>query len=175
MDRWKTEGSIPREYYQKITPTYNKLAQEDSCYTSFYGLPQFAALDGRITGIGYVGTVTGIPFTFREVGTRAQFASMQKDKVMKVGRGKVYVLPDGSGGLEIYANPPVVSCRIDVVAANPLDVVTFNPDKDPYPVAEDDYGKIAQYLTTGSLSLPYRTPYDLVNNGKDNSQSPASR
>lgn len=175
MDRWLKDRSIPREYYQTITPTYNKLAQEDGCYISFFGLPQYVALDGLSTGIGYVGSVNGIPQTFREVGTRAEFASMQKDKVMKIGRGKVYVLPDGHCGLEIYASPPVVTFSMDIVAANPLEVVTFNPDKDPYPVAEDDYGKIATYLTTGSLSLPYRTPYDLVNNGKDNSQSPASR
>lgn len=175
MDRWLKDRSIPREYYQRITPTYNRLAQEDPCYSSFYGLPQFVSLDGMATGIGYVGTITGIPYTFREVGNRAEFAAMQKDKVMKIGRGRVYVLPDGHGGIEIYSDPKIVSCALDVVAANPLEVVTFNPDKDPYPVAEEDYGKIAQYLTTGSLSLPYRTPYDLVNNGKDNSQSPASR
>jgi hypothetical protein len=168
-DRWIKDRSIPREYYQTITPTFNRLAQEDSCYVSYFGLPQFVALDGLSTGIGYVGTVNGVPLTFREVGTRAEFASMQKDRTMKVGRNKVYVLPDGHGGLEIYSGSAVTSFRMDVVAANPLDVITFNPDKDPYPVAEDDYGKIAQYLTTGSLSLPYRTAYDLVNIGKDSS------
>lgn len=174
-DRWFKDRSIPREYYQTITPTYNRLAQEDSCYISYFGLPQFLSLDGMATGIGYVGSVNGIPQTFREVGTRAEFAAMQKNRIMKVGRGNVYVLPDGHGGLEIYSDPAVVSFRMDIIAANPLDVTTYNPDLDQYPVAEEDYSKIAQYLTTGSLSLPYRTPYDLVNNGKDNSQSPATR
>lgn len=171
-DRWLKDRSIPREYYQTITPTYNKLAQEDVCYTSFYNLPEFVSLDGMSTGIGFVGTIAGIPATFREVGTRAEFAAMQKDKVMKANGRKVYVLPDGHGGLEVYAGDQIREFRMDVIAANPNKVLGFNLDADTYPVAEDDYGKIATYLTTGSLSLPYRTPYDLVNTGKDNSQSP---
>lgn len=175
MDRWLKDRSIPREYYQTITPTYNRLVQEDNCYVSYYGLPDFVALDGLATGIGYVGTVNGIPCTFREVGTRAEFAAMQKDRVMKIGRGKVYILPDGHGGLEVYADDVIKSFRMDVIASNPLKVAGFNMDSDTYPVAEDDYGKIATYLTTGSLSLPYKTPYDLVNTGKDNSQQANQR
>lgn len=167
-DRWMKDRSIPREYYQTITPTYNKLAQEQSCYVSYYGLPDFVALDGMATGIGYVGSVNGVPATFREVGTRAEFASMQNNRLMKVGR-KVYVLPDGHGGLEIYASDVIKSFSMDIVASNPLSVAGFNIDSDTYPVAEDDYGKIATYLTSGSLSMPYRTPYDLVNIGKDSS------
>lgn len=167
-DRWMKDRSIPREYYQTITPTYNKLAQEDSCYVSYYGLPDFVALDGMATGIGYVGSVNGVPATFREVGTRAELASMQNNRLMKVGR-KVYVLPDGHGGLEIYSSDVIKSFRMDIVASNPLSVVGFNIDSDTYPVSEDDYGKIATYLTSGSLSMPYRTPYDLVNIGKDSS------
>ena len=174
MDRWLKDGSIPREYYQTITPTYNKLSQGDVCYNTFYGIPDLIALDGMGTGMGYVGTVNGIPCTFREVGTRAEFASQQHDRIMKAGR-VAYILLNGSGECEIYYKDSIRDFRMDAILSNPMSLSTFNIEADKYPVAEDDLTKIANYMMSGGLSMPYKTPLDRINDGRDGVVQPLPR
>lgn len=165
--RWRADRDIPRSYYLEVTPTYNKLAQEDACCVTYYDLPAMVALDGLSTGMGYVGTIDGMPCQFREVGSLAEFASMQLVKTMKVDGRNTYVLPDGQGGIRVYSSTAVKSFMMEIIPANPIDVPTFNIDIDRYPMAIDDLSLVANYLTSGGLSLAYRTPIDKVADGND--------
>ena len=173
-DRWNRDRSIPREYYLTIEPTFNRLAQEDSCYVTFYNIPAIMALDGMATGMGYVGTINGIPKTFREVGTRAEFAAMQNDRIMKAGR-KAYILLNGQGEMEVYYNDKIKEFRIDIIPADPLKVPTFNIDVDRYPIAMEDLSKIGNYLMSGGMTMPYKTMVDRINDGRDTTAQPLPR
>lgn len=173
-DRWAKERKIPPIYYQTYFPAYNKLAQEDSCYIKFYDCPSIISLDGTATGVGYVGTINGVPTHFREVSSRAAFSSMQKDRIMKAGR-KAYILFGHNGELEAYYKDAIKEFQIEIIASDPTQVPGYNIDIDTYPLDVADLPKIEQYLLQSDLALSYKTPIDRVNDGRDVTVAPFPR
>ena len=173
-ERWKSDKKIPAIYYLTYLPSYNKLAQEQSCYVKFFDCPDIISLDGRATGVGYVGTINGVPCNFREVSSRASFAAMQSDRTMKAGR-KAYVLFGHNGELEVYYQDAITEFQIDLIASDPTKVPGYNIELDSYPIDISDIPKIEMYLMQGTMSLSYRTPIDRINDGRDITVPPLPR
>lgn len=174
-ERWKQFGKIPPVYYQSYKPTYEVLSQDaDSCYAKFYNVPDIIALDGRATGLGFVGG-NGTLCQFREVSSRSAFASMQSHTTMKKGRGKIYVLVLGGGEIEVYSDLGVEDIMLNAIFADPTKVDTYNVDYDDYPMDVSDIPKMETYLMQGSMGLVYKTPIDRVNDQRDTTIQPLPR
>jgi hypothetical protein len=173
-ERWKQFGMIPPVYYQKYEPDYSKLAQDDEgCYTVFYGTPQIIALDGRASGIGYVGAINDIKCQFREVSTLGELASFQNDRIMKTGR-KAYIL-NGQGTLTVWYKTKIKQFMMEIIAADPTKLPSYNVDFDDYPMDISDIPKMESYMLQGSFGLVYKTPIDRINDGRDITVPPQVR
>lgn len=173
-ERWKAHGMIPPAYYQRFEPDFSKAAQdEDGCYTMFYDIPQIIALDGRASGIGYVGAINDIKCQFREVSTLGELASFQNDRIMKSGR-KAYIL-NGQGTLRVDYKSKIKQFLMDIIAADPREVPSYNVDFDDYPMDISDIPKMETYLLQGSFGLVYKTPIDRINDGRDTTVAPPVR
>ncbi len=173
-ERWKANGFIPPVYYQSYKPQYIILSQDaDSCYSRFYNVPQIIALDGRGTGMGYVGA-NGTLCQFREVNNRAQMASMMSNRIIRKMR-KPMVLLLGGGEIEVYSNDSIENMRIEAVFADPTTVNTYNIDYDDYPVDMGDIAKIEQLLMGGQFTMITRTPIDRINEQRDTTVPPQTR
>lgn len=173
-ERWKQFGKIPPIYYQPFTPQFEVLSQDaDSCYTKFYNVPDIIALDGRATGLGFVGG-DGTLCQFREVSSRSAFASMQNHRTMKKGR-KAYVLMLGGGEMEVYFRDSIENITLNAIFSDPTQVDTYNVDFDAYPMDISDIPKMETYLMQGSMGLVYKTPIDRVNDQRDTTIAPQPR
>lgn len=172
-ERWKVDKDIPYTYYQTFIPEYSVLAQSntDGCFISFYGLPQIIALDGRATGMGFVGTINGKPCTFREVTSRATFASMQTDRVMKAGR-EPYILLLPGGEFQVWYQDAITELKIDAVFADPTKLPDYNVDIDDYPIDQGDVGIVERLLMQGSMRFAASTPIDRINDSRDTTVAP---
>lgn len=168
--RWIAESKVPYVYYQRFEPDYRKLAQEDSCLTKFYDFPQVIQLDQRASGVGYVGTINGVPMSFREVTSRQAFASMQNDRVMKMGRVP-YVLLEGNS-LEVYYKDKIKEFAIEAIFADPTLVPTYNVDYDAYPVDIADVSKMEAYITAIEYKTIINTLIDRISNSRDEASQP---
>jgi hypothetical protein len=174
-ERWKMYSKIPPIYYQKFTPTYSKSAQDDeSCgYTTFYDVPDIIALDGRASGLGYIGSSNEIN-NFREVSSRAAFGSMMGNKVMAAKR-KPLVLVEGGGVIRIYYRDKVKLPEMYIIASDPTQVPLYNINFDAYPMDVSDIPKLETYILQGSFGLTYKTPMDRINDGRDTTVPPPVR
>jgi hypothetical protein len=175
MERWQKFGKIPPIYYQPFEPEYSVLAQEvGACYVKFYDVPDIIALDGRATGLGFVGANDEL-CQFREVSNRSAFASMMNNRIMKKGR-KPYVLMLGNGEMEIYYKDNIENLRLEAVFSDPTTVPSYNVNTDSYPMDVADMARMEQFLMNGgSLSLSYRTPMDRINDQRDTTVNPQVR
>lgn len=173
-ERWKNNGFVPPVYYQKFKPEYVILSQDDgSCYSKFYNVPQIIALDGRATGLGYVGA-NGQLCQFREVNNRAQMASMMNNRIIRKMR-KPMVLMLGGGEMEVYSNDSIENLRMEAVFADPTKVPTYNIDFDDYPIDMGDISRIELLLMQGQINMISRTPMDRVNDQRDTTVPPQTR
>lgn len=173
-ERWKQYGKIPPVYYQPFTPQYNELSQDGTmCYTTFYNIPDIIALDGRATGLGYVGS-DGCQCLFREVSSRAAWASMKEHRSFKRNT-KPYVLFAGSGMCEVWFKDSIENITFNAIFSDPTQVDTYNVDFDPYPMDVSDIPKMETYLLQGSMGLVYKTPIDRVNDQRDTTVQPLPR
>lgn len=165
-ERWKQYGEVPYSYYQEYKPDFSKAAQSaDNCYTSFYGTPEIIALDGRASGLGYIGAINDIKYNFREVANLAELSSYQNDRIMKSGR-KAYVLFIADE-MRIYYQDKIKSLQINAIFSDPTTVPTYNVNYHNYPIPIEDIPKLETYLMQGSMGLIYKTPMNRVNDGRD--------
>lgn len=171
-ERWKQYGKVPPIYYQKFYPQYDKLAQdEDSCYAKFYGVPNIIALDGRATGLGYIGSSNSLNL-FREVSSKAAMASMLNQRVIGMKR-KGLALIGGSGEIDIYWNTKIKLPELQAVFSDPRQVPLYNYDFDPYPMDIGDIPMMEQFLMNGGpLRYMAATPIDRINDGRDTTAPP---
>jgi len=172
--RWAMMGFIPPAYYQSFKPEYVILSQDEgACYSKFYNVPQIMALDGRATGLGYVGA-DGTICQFREVNNRAQLASMMNNRIIRKMR-KPIVLVLGGGEMEVYSNDPIENMKIEAVFSDPTTVSSFNINLDDYPIDLGDIAKIEQILLQGTMNMIARGVMDRVNEQRDTSVPPQPR
>lgn len=165
-ERWKQYGKIPPIYYQKFFPQYEKLAQDSNgCYVKYYGVPDIIALDGRATGLGYVGSSNTLN-QFREVSSRGALTSMMNNRVIKANR-KGLVLFEGGGEMSIYFRDKVKMPELAAIFSDPTQVPEYNINFDSYPMDISDIPKMETYLMQGSMGLVYRTPINRVNDSRD--------
>lgn len=165
-ERWKQYGKIPPIYYQNYQPEYVKFAQSEGCSTIFYDTPPPIALDGRATGMGFVGAnINGKYVAFREVSSKSAFVSMQNDPIKKAGR-KAYVLV-GYNTWEVFYKDRVKDFSADIITADPTTLPTYNMDYDPYPVDMGDIAKIELYIQQGAMQFILRTPVDKIADSND--------
>lgn len=173
-ERWKMNGMIPAVYYQPYKPEYVILSQDaDGCYSKFYNVPDIINLDGRATGLGYVGA-NGQLCQFREVNNRAVLASMMNNRIIRKMR-KPIVLVLGGGEMEVYSTDSIEDFRMEAIFADPTKVPTYNVDFDQYPIDASDISKIELYILQGSMSMTTRTPMDRINEQRDTTIQPQPR
>jgi hypothetical protein len=173
-ERWKQNGLIPPVYYQTFKPYYVILSQDqDTCYSRFYNVPDIISLDGRATGLGYVGA-NGQLCQFREVNNRAQMASMMNNRIIRKMR-KPMVLVLGGGEIEVYSNDSIENMRMEAIFADPTKVPSYNVDFDQYPIEASDISKIELYILQGSMNMITRTPMDRINEQRDTTIPPQIR
>lgn len=173
-ERWKQYSNIPPVYYQRFKPKYEVLSQTaDLCYARYYNVPDIIALDGRASGLGFVGG-NGTLCQFREVSSKGAFAAMQKDRVMKAGR-KAYALVLGGGEVDVYYKDVIKDMELWAVFSDPTKVPLYNETLDQYPMDVSDIPKMETYLMQGSMGLVYKTPMDRVNNQLDSTANPPVR
>lgn len=174
--RWKNDGKIPPIYYQPFNPKYSAMSQDSEvCYTKYYNVPDIIALDGRASGLGFVGG-DGTMCQFREIRSRAVFNSMMKSRVIKNSKTP-YVLILGNGEVEVYSSSKskLQNISMEAIFSDPTKVDTYNVDYDSYPMDVSDIPKMESYLMQGSMSLVYRTPIDRVNDQRDTTVPPPVR
>ncbi len=173
-ERWKMNGMVPPVYYQPYKPEYVILSQtEDGCYSKFYNVPDIINLDGRATGLGYVGS-TGTLCQFREVNNSAVLASMMNNRIIRKMR-KPIVLMLGGGEMEVYSTDSIENLRMEAIFADPTKVPTYNVDFDQYPIDASDISKIELYILQGSMNMTTRTPMDRINEQRDTTIQPQPR
>lgn len=165
-ERWKQYGKVPPIYYQPFFPVFDKQAQSsDGCFTTFYNVPDIIALDGRASGLGYIGS-QGELNQFREISSKAALSSMMNNRVVQA-KTKPLVLIEGGGIIKIYANDTVRLPEMNAIFFDPEQVPTYNIDYDTYPMDISDIPKMENYLMQGSFQLLYKTPINRVNDGRD--------
>ena len=168
-ERWKADMSIPPIYYLPYETNYDPQAQPaDGCYTIFYNTPDIITLDGRATGVSYVGTVDGTPKLFREVSSRAEFAAQQNDRIMR-SPNNVRVL-FGNGKIECYYKNRIKHIGIEIIARDPRQIPTYDIERSQYPMDEGDLARLDTYLMQGSMNATVKTIADRIANSKDNTQ-----
>lgn len=173
-ERWKQYGKIPPIYYQKFVPVYDKQSQDEgACYTKFYNVPDIVALDGRSSGLGYVGA-NGELVQFREVSSRAALASMMNQRIIAKKR-RPMVLIGGDGSIEIYFRDAVKVPQMEAIFSDPTEVPLYNVDYNSYPMDISDIPKMETYLMQGAFQLIYKTPINRVNDGLDVTVPPGTR
>jgi hypothetical protein len=170
-ERWKQFGKIPPIYYQPFTPEYNGYSQDSGmCYTKFYNVPDIIALDGRSSGLGFVGG-EGTICQFREISSRSAWASFKAHRTAS-HTDKAYVLFSQSGECEVWSKQPIENMTFNAIFSDPTQVNTFNVDFDSYPMDVSDIPKMETYLLQGSMGLVYKTPIDRVNDQRDTTVAP---
>jgi len=174
-ERWRKEGKVPPIYFQPFKPKYEILSQSKGvCFTRFYDVPDIIALDGRATGMGFIGG-NGTLCQFREVSSKGAFAAMQSHRITKVGRNITYVLVLGGGEFNVYSSMSIEDMELHAVFSDPTKVDTYNIEFDSYPIDTSDATKIESFLMQGSMSLTYKTPMDRVNDQRDTTVAPPVR
>ena len=172
--RFKEDGAVPPVYYQPYKPEYVILSQDaEGCYSKFYNVPEIIALDGRSTGLGFVGG-NGSLCMFREVNNRAAFASMMNNRLFKKLR-KPVALMLGGGEMEIYSRDSIENIKMEAIFADPTKVDTYNVDFDNYPIDASDISKIENFLLAGPIQVIARGPIDRVNEQRDTTVQPQPR
>jgi len=173
-ERWKQYSLIPPVYFQKFNPQYDALSQpDDKCFARYLNVPDIIALDGRASGLGFIGG-DGTFCQFREVSSMGAFAAMQQDRVMKIGR-KNYALILGGGEVRVYSEYMVKNMEMYAIFSDPTQVPLYNEQLDQYPMDVSDIPKMETYLMQGSMGLVYKTPMDRVNNQMDTTVAPQTR
>lgn len=150
-------------------PQFNAAAQLGDCYYKF-PLPQYIALDSRMTGISYVGSVEGNK-QFNFTDNRAKFAAMQTDRVMR-NRGNMVLVENGH--LELYGNAKKL--RIDASwydISDPVYFKNFNINVDDYNVETSLVPEIEKIILQTNLIIITKSAMDTLQDKKDSS-SPAN-
>lgn len=174
-NRWKSEGKIPPIYFQPFKPQFETLSQDrHGCFTRFLDVPDIIALDGRATGLGFIGG-DGTLCMFREVSSKATFAAMQNHYIMKMGRNVSYALMLGGGEINVYSTTSIESMELQAVFSDPTQVNTYNVEYDSYPMDTGDIKRMEDMLMQGSMALTYKTPIDRVNDQRDTTVPPQVR
>lgn len=173
-ERFKMQGSVPPIYYQPFKPEYVVLSQNpNGCYSKFYNVPAIIAIDGRSTGLGFIGGDEALCM-FREVNNRAELASMMTNRLAKKLR-KPIALILGGGEMEVYSQDSIESIRMEAVFADPTTVDTYNIDYDDYPMDMGDIARLEALLLQSTLNAVSKTPMDRINDQRDTTVQPQPR
>jgi hypothetical protein len=143
-------------------PEFNEAAQIGDCYYKFK-LPQIVPLDGRQTGLGYIGSID-CNTLYRTVENRAKFAAMQMHRIMKNRRNTVLI---ENGSIEIYGSAK--EARIDGCWFDVTTLPNFNINKDDYPISANLIPEIERLILQIDLATIMKSRQDYKQNKMDDS------
>lgn len=167
MERWKSDLSIPPIYRQEYTPTFVEVAQDNQmCCSTFYDCPELIALDNRASGLGYVGTTTGVPKTFAEVADAVTLASLLNTKRNLAAKKFPLVLRE-EGRIRIYWKDTIKSFKMTGVFIDPTELPTYDIPTSTYPIDIGDIAKMELYIMQGAMNSVMRTMVDRIANKRD--------
>jgi len=144
--------------YQKYYPDFESAFQNTgACFAKFV-VPNVISLDSNSDGFRYVGSIgdDGDSEAFIRVQSRAWLSTYNNHPVTNVNNDRgVYYLYDGAmHTLELYGNGKLVkSPMVEAIFANPLEVPTYNIDKDDYPLPEDCLPEIETMIFAGQTRI----------------------
>lgn len=172
QQRFAEQGVIQPVYFQQYKPDYIEAAQTSTSYARYSPFPAVIGVGAKRDGMGYVGSVC-LNVPFRQVNSRAEFASMQFDRIMKAGR-KAYVLV-GNNYIEIYYKNKIKEVLIEAVFMDPTKVPNYNIEKDEYPVEAGDIARMEMYILQSDMNMISRSVSDRIKNDRDDSIQPFPR
>jgi len=155
IDFIKNNRRIHSSWLYPYYPEFVQAAQVRECFNRF-NLPQIIEFDSRMTGVGYVGAITGNN-AYRVIENRARFTSMQNDRIMKVRKDKNYVLIE-NGYIELYGmaeNMMVMGCWFDVTK-----IPSYNVEKDDYPISANLIPEVEKLIEQANLNIIMRNKPD---------------
>lgn len=168
-ERFKADMAIPPIYYQEYEPEFIKQAQNaNMCCSEFYDCPEIIGINNLSSGLGYVGTVDGIPVRFAEVISEADMAMILQGRISKIPLVP-YVLRS-AGVIRVYYKSTIKRFKMTGIFADPREIPTYDIDRSPYPIDEGDLSKVDTYIMQGSMSAAVKTIADRIANSKDNTQ-----
>ena len=168
-ERFKADMAIPPIYYQEYEPEFIRQAQEtDLCCSVFYDCPEIIGINNLSSGLGYVGTIDGVPKTFAEVASEAELSMILRGRVTKVMLTP-YVLRS-AGVIRVFYKSTIHQFKMTGIFADPRQIPTYDIQLSQYPMDEGDFSKMDTYLMQGSMNATEKTIADRIANSKDNTQ-----
>lgn len=165
---YQKDNRIATISYQRHYPEYEIKLQDKSMCRVFFRCPQIISFDSHSDGLRYVGSLD-CNNNFRRHQSRATLSNVIKNKFLNVNTGRFQsFLYNGSDMLlEIYGIPLVKEVLVEGVFLNPLDIPTYNKDKDHYPFNEDLLPILYEQIFKAVTSPEANTPTDLISDGDD--------
>jgi len=165
---FKEIGVVPPVYYQPYFPDYVEDMQDSANYSTFY-MPDLIPLDGTSDGGGFVGSIT-CHQQFNQVNNRSEFADMQRDRIMKAGRRAVVLITKGR--MEVHYKNKIKEFRMEIIAADPLEVPSFNLNYDEYPIDANSLSRLDDFIMKIHLDRAQNAVSDRIANNRDDSSRP---
>jgi hypothetical protein len=155
-DMFLKTGRLNPVCYQKHWPRYDRELRGDGF--GKFTAPQVISL-GSSDGIRYCGTIWGSQ-SFIRVKSRSELSDMNNHEVMRVSNNRnTYFLFDGNSSMiELYGKEYTSrKVLMEILAANPLDVPTFNVKMDQYPLDEDAIPQVEQMIFSANTRISEAT------------------
>lgn len=166
---YKKEKRIHPAWLSFYRPAYSAAEQEDDCYVKFFVLPAIK-LDVNNDGYRYIGSQTQ-NYALRRVNSRGELATFNQHRITRISSRKPAVLVE-DGTLKVYGNPDLQEIEVSFIAANPMDVPTFNKEVDDYPISEELIPMVLDRIFKSDTVNIFNKVPDTVSNSSDTPQIP---
>jgi len=142
----KIDAAWLQKFEIDIVPSQQNPILDYLVFTS----PLFVNVSPTVGGDVYVGDkATGTRFTRAQ--SRDEISTLKDRGLLSVGLGNVVYTQAGTE-FEVFGNPFLKKIYVEGIVANPLDVSTFNPETQAYPIS-DELFSIMQDLWVSKIKV----------------------
>ena len=133
---------------------------QDLDFLSF-DCPRFVNISPKVGGDVYVGAKNSTQ-GFKRVSTRQEVDMLKQRGYLN--NGKVILYQPIDDKIYVYGNKMLKSLYVQGIFENPLDIPTFNPEQDVYPMSEEIFSVVMD-LFKAKFALTINQAQDNVDNG----------
>ena len=157
-ERYRKEHTINPVCYQKFYPEFEKDLQIPENVR--FRCPNTINILNE-DGFRFLGTVD-CSIAFRRIKNRSELSTVNKHSIMKLRRVPVVLYDGNTELLEVYGNKDLKEMLVELIAAEPHAVPTFNFETDQYPLSEDDVPLLEDMIFKANIIASLRTPPDYL-------------
>lgn len=126
-----------------------------------FDCPRFVNISPKVGGDVYVGA-KNLTQGFKKVSTRQEVDMLKQRGYLN--NGKVIMYQPIDNKLYVYGNKMLKSLSVQGIFEDPLDISTFNPETDIYPMSEEIFSVVMD-LFKAKVALTINQAQDNVDNG----------